>query len=80
MPRSASSWTSELNGVPGGLRPMRFHSSSPSNWNASVQANSFEMLWIEKVVAASLTLNTSPAIVTIAMPKLPGGTNASSGI
>ncbi len=80
LPCSASSWTSELKALPDGSRPTRCQSSSPSSRNAIVQANSLEILWMEKRVSAAPVRNTSPEAVTIAMPKLSAGTFASSGM
>ena len=51
MPRSRSSWTIELNGLPDGSRPTRCHSRSPTLPSASVSVKTFEMLWIENGVS-----------------------------
>ena len=47
MPRSNSSWTMELKGLPDGSRPTRRHNRSPTLPRASVSVKTFEMLWIE---------------------------------
>jgi len=53
MPRSYSSWTTELNGLPEGSRPTRRHNRSPALPKASVSVKTFEMLWIENAVSLS---------------------------
>ncbi len=80
LPCSYSSCTSELKALPEGSRPTRCHRSSPSNWNASVQANSLEMLWMENGTAASPTQWLRPSANTSAMPKCVAGTLPSSGM
>ena len=52
MPRSNSSWTIELKGLPDGSRPTRRHSRSPNLPSASVSVKTLEMLWIENGVSA----------------------------
>jgi hypothetical protein len=80
MPRSVSSCTSELNGLPEGSRPMRCHSASPCARIASVSENTLEMLWMEKGTALSPACATSPAQVRRAMPNWCGDTRASAGM
>ena len=71
-PRSRSSWTIELNGLPEGSRPTRRHSRSPIMPSASVRVNTFEMLWIENGVSASPPAATRPSASITAMPKAVG--------
>ncbi len=80
LPASASSWISELNGVPEGSRPTRFHTRSPSSCKAITSVNSLEMDWIENGTCASPTVCTRPAMSTTAMPNWCGDTLASSGM
>ncbi len=46
-PRSRSSCTMELNGLPEGSRPTRFQRRSPTMPRARVSVNTFDTLWIE---------------------------------
>ena len=80
LPRSRSSCTIELNGLPEGSRPTRRQSRSPTMPSASVRVKTFEMLWIENGVSLSPPTATSPCASTTAIPKLEGSMRASSGI
>ena len=80
MPRSNSSWTTELNGLPDGSRPTRRHSRSPAMPSASVSVNTFEMLWIENGTSASPPAKTLPSASITAMPNACGPTRANSGM
>ena len=80
MPRSRSSCTIELKGLPDGSRPTRRHSRSPTLPSASVSVNTFEMLWIENGVSLSPAAATSPSASATARPNDLGSTPASSGI
>ncbi len=79
-PRSRSSCTMELNGLPEGSRPTRRHNRSPIMPSASVRVKTLEMLWIEKAASASPAAATLPSVPTTAMPNWPGSTLASSGM
>ena len=70
----------ELNALPDGSRPTRFHSRSPAMPSASVSVNTLEMLWIENGVSLSPPAATWPSASITAMPKCFGSTRASSGI
>ena len=80
LPRSNSSWTMELNGLPDGSRPTRRHSRSPALPRARVSVKTFEMLWIENGVSLSPAAATCPSASITAMPKALGSARASSGI
>ena len=80
LPFSASSWTSELNGVPEGSRPTRVQTFSPSSCSAITSVNSLEIDWIENATRASPTVCTWPPMLTTAMPNWCGETLASSGM
>ena len=79
-PRSRSSWTIELNGLPDGSRPTLRHSRSPAMPSASVSVNTLETLWIENGVFAVAGRGDASLGVDTAMPKNLGSTRASSGI
>ncbi len=53
MPASVSNWTIELNALPDGSRPTRFHKASPTRPSAMVSVKTLQMLWIEKGSSAS---------------------------
>jgi len=80
MPRSNSSWTMELKGLPEGSRPTRRHNLSPILPKARVSVNTFEMLWIENGVSLSPPAETFPSASITTRPKPLGSTRASSGI
>ncbi len=71
MPRSYSSWTMELKGLPDGSRPTRLHSRSPTLPSASVSVNTLEMLWIENGTSLSPPAATLPSASTTARPNAP---------
>ena len=52
MPRSSSSCTIELNGLPEGSRPTRRHSRSPMRPSARVRVKTLVMLWTENGLVA----------------------------
>ena len=80
MPRSYSSWTTELNGLPEGSRPTRCHSRSPTMPSANVRVNTFEMLWIENGTSQSPAAAIVPSAPITARPNWFGSTRASSGM
>ena len=80
MPRSNSSWTMELKGLPEGSRPTRCHSRSPTLPSASVSVKTFEMLWIENGVSLSPPAATLPSASITTSPNDLASTRASSGI
>ena len=79
-PFSCSSCTMELNAVPEGSRPTRFHSVSPTFPSANVNVKTFEMLWMEKGSWASPHDTISPLTVATAIPSFFGSILASSGM
>ena len=80
MPRSHSSWTMELKGLPEGSRPTRCHSRSPTLPSASVSVNTLEMLWIENGTSLSPPAATLPSASITTRPKALASTRASSGM
>ena len=80
IPRSCSSWTIELNALPDGSRPTRFHRSVPTLSSASASMNTLEMDWIEKGSSQSPAPCTAPCASAKARPSLFGPTRASAGI
>ena len=80
LPRSNSSWTMELNGLPDGSRPTRCHRLSPILPSASVSVKTLETLWMENGVSAVAARATLPWASTTTSPKALGSTLASSGM
>lgn len=83
MPFSASSWTSELNGVPDGSRPTRCQMLSWPPWLwaiTSASENVLEMDCTENGVSQSPTPYTSPLISATAIPKRSADTRSSAGM
>jgi hypothetical protein len=79
-PRSYSSWTRELKGLPEGSLPTRLQRASPSRERVSARVKTLEMLWMEKVSCSSPVPHTSPSRVARARPKREGSAWASSGM
>ena len=70
----------ELNGMPEGSRPTRFHSLSPTMPSARVRVKTFETLWIENGVSLSPAAAMVPSASITTRPKACGSMRASSGM
>ena len=67
-PRSRSSWTMELNGLPEGSRPTRSQSFSPTFSSTMVRVKTLEILWMENRSSASPAIASWPSTVASAIP------------